>query len=173
MCDVKVFSNSKIGRIRAVELDGELWLFLKDILGFIGGSTTTSARCIDEENRMHINALRNHYWVVNYKGITQLLERRNRKSFKNYSVFKEWVDGGTELGNESSEITIRKTSGDTYETALDEISKPEFWRRLFAEMDSLRRENKRLSEELEACRQKAALADTIVSSVTKCMRDYS
>lgn len=107
MNDLQVFTNERLGQIRAIQLDGKPYFVGKDIAESLGYSNTRDAllRHVDNEDKatvaIHDGSQRRNVIAINESGMYALIFGSDLEAAKE---FKHWV---------TSEVlpSIRKTGG--------------------------------------------------------------
>lgn len=131
MNDIRIFTNSEFGQVRAMLIEGNPWFVGKDVAEKLGYSNTRDAvvRHIDEDDKaavvIHDGSQNRYMTLINESGLYSLVLSSKLESAKR---FKKWV---------TSDVlpSIRKSGAYmTKETIEKVVSDPDFLIRLASEL---------------------------------------
>lgn len=158
MNQLQIFENPEFGAVRTVEIDGEPWLFGKDVaqaLGYQNGSRDIN-RHVDEEDRQNY---RNGTSEVNNRGITIINESGLYSLVLSSKLptarkFRHWV---------TSEVLPSIRRHGLY--AVDELlNNPDLMIQAMEQLKAERAKNLQLSEKVRQDAPKVLFADSVETS---------
>ena len=157
MNNLQIFRNEQFGEVRAIEINGEPWLFGKDVTEILGYQNASKALSdhVDEDDKLNNESLsslgQRGGWLINESGLYSLILGSKLPQAKQ---FKKWV---------TAEVlpSIRKHGGyfKGQETMTDEelLSKA-----LLVAKSQIDEKNK----QIEQMRPKEIFADAVATSKT-------
>lgn len=162
MNNIKIFTNSEFGQVRAMLIEGNPWFVGKDVAEKLGYSNTRDAvvRHIDEDDKaavvIHDGSQNRYMTLINESGLYSLVLSSKLESAKR---FKKWV---------TSDVlpSIRKKGAYmTKETIEKVVSDPDFLIRLASELKG--EKDARIQTELILQEQKPLIQFANKISVSK------
>jgi len=162
MNEIKIFENPEFGKVRTVQVNGEVWLVGKDVAEALGYSNSRKALAdhVDDEDKNTVtirdgNKGNPNQVVINESGIYSLVLSSKLPTAKK---FKRWV---------TSEVlpSIRKHGAYMNDETLKRaILEPDFLIKLATELKTEKEQRRLLEEKIDSDKPKVIFADAVSAS---------
>lgn len=161
--EIQVFTNSQFGKIRAIDIDGEIGFFGSDLCNILGTDTRDLKSILDSDQFVNVDTIHigNHGGkkplVVNESGFYSVVLKSRKPQAK---PFQKWVTG---------EVlpSIRKHGGYLTPQKIEEVlTDPDTIIQLATTLKEEQARRKALEAENQVMQPKALFADAVAASHT-------
>lgn len=155
--EIQVFTNSQFGKIRAIDIDGEIGFFGSDLCNILGTDTRDLKSILDSDQFVNVDTIHigNHGGkkplIVNESGFYSVVLKSRKPQAK---PFQKWVTG---------EVlpSIRRTGG-YIATKKDDTPEEIMARAVLIAQDTINRQKQQIAD----MQPKALFADAVAASHT-------
>lgn len=161
--EIQVFTNSQFGKIRAIDIDGEIGFFGSDLCNILGTDTRDLKSILDSDQFVNVDTIHigNHGGkkplIVNESGFYSVVLKSRKPQAK---PFQKWVTG---------EVlpSIRKHGGYLTPQKIEEVlTDPDTIIQLATTLKEEQARRKALEAENQVMQPKALFADAVAASHT-------
>lgn len=161
--EIQVFTNSQFGKIRVIEIDGEIGFFGSDLCNILGTDTRDLKSILDSDQFVNVDSIHigNHGGkkplIVNESGFYSVVLKSRKPQAK---PFQKWVTG---------EVlpSIRKHGGYLTPQKIEEVlTDPDTIIQLATTLKEEQARRKALEAENQVMQPKALFADAVAASHT-------